>query len=117
MTPTAIFVFGSNEAGRHGAGAALAARKHHGAIYGRGYGRQGNSYAIPTKDFDLRTLPLSTIRVYVQEFLDYAAAHPELSFYITRIGCGLAGYQDSDIAPMFATAPENCALPKKWKRK
>ena len=110
----AIFVFGSNLAGRHGAGATLFARKNHGAIYGHGVGRQGNSYAIPTKDSQLRTLPLEIIQSYVNEFLLYARNHLELDFQVTRIGCGLAGYTDVQIGPMFANAPDNCILPEGW---
>lgn len=109
-----IFVFGSNLAGRHGKGAALHARHEHGAVQGVGVGRTGNAYAIPTKDAALRTLPLSEISAYVLEFLRYAKAHPELPFQVTRVGCGLAGYTDSQIAPMFAGAPENCELPEGW---
>lgn len=109
-----IFVFGSNEAGRHGAGAALHARRCHGARLGQGVGLQGDSYAIPTKDRRLRTLPLPVIRRYVENFLDFARSHPSLAFQVTRIGCGLAGYSDADIAPMFAAAPDNCILPEEW---
>ena len=109
-----IFVFGSNEAGRHGTGAAKAARKH-GAIYGQGRGRQGDSYAIPTKDKHLETRPLQSIALDVQIFIEYANAHPELTFEVTRIGCGLAGYKDGDIAPMFRGAPPNCVLPDGWR--
>ncbi len=109
-----VFVFGSNLAGRHGKGAALFARQERGAIYGVGQGRTGNAYAIPTKDTNLRTLPLSEIARYVAVFLDYARRNPDLTFEVTRIGCGLAGYTDSDIAPMFADAPENCQLPREW---
>ncbi len=110
-----IFVFGSNLAGRHGAGAALFARRNHGAIYGCGVGPQGNSYAIPTKDYRIQTLPLETIQGYVNGFLHYARNHPELDFQVTRIGCGLAGYTDAQIAPMFANAPSNCHLPDGWR--
>lgn len=106
-----IFVFGSNLAGRHGKGAALYARQHHGAIYGQGVGLQGTSYAIPTKDASIRTLPLSTINTYVKEFLAFAAQNPHLNFNVTRIGCGLAGYTDAQIAPMFVESPPNCNLP------
>ena len=105
-----IFVFGSNLAGRHGKGAALHARKHWGAIYGRGIGRQGNSFAIPTKDGGLHTLPLSEIQQYVNGFLFYAREHPELTFQVTAIGTGLAGYSADQIGPMFADAPANCNL-------
>lgn len=110
MTGREVFVFGSNLAGRHGAGAALEARRNHGAIYGQGIGIQGNSYAIPTKDESLKTLPLGEIKLHVEHFKRYAREHPELMFRVTRIGCGLAGYQDGDIAPMFLNAPNNCKL-------
>lgn len=115
IQPPAIFVFGSNLGGRHGAGAALEARRKHGAIYGVGTGRQGNAYAIPTKDIGLATLPLASIRGFVEGFIVYARGHPELQFLVTRVGCGLAGYRDSDIAPFFAGAPSNCALPAGWR--
>jgi hypothetical protein len=104
-----IFVFGSNLAGRHGKGAALTALNAYGAIYGQGIGRQGQSFAIPTKDANLRTLPLAVIKTYVQDFLAYARDHPELNFQITHIGCGLAGYNwTNDIEPMFYNSPPNC---------
>jgi hypothetical protein len=109
-----VFVFGSNLAGRHGKGAALYARQHHGAIYGLGEGLQGDSYAIPTKDASLRTLPLETIRAHVDAFLTFARQSDRV-FEVTRIGCGLAGYTDAQIAPMFASAPENCVLPEGWR--
>lgn len=110
-----IFVFGSNLAGRHGKGAAQCARLHHGAIYGQGIGRQGNSYAIPTKDFHLRILPLNHIGVYIEEFLAHTKHHPDDTFQVTRIGCGLAGYTDEEIGPLFKDAPDNCILPEEWK--
>lgn len=110
-----IFVFGSNLAGRHGKGAALHAREHHGAIYGQGVGRQGNSYAIPTKAHDMATLPISTIRYYVNQFLEYARDNPELEFRVTAIGTGLAGYRHDQIAPLFRKAPRNCYLPPEWR--
>ena len=111
-----IFVFGSNLAGRHGKGAALTALKKHGAEYGNGWGRQGNSWAIPTKDQNLETLPLVRIRAFVDCFLNYALQNQNLKFEVTRIGCGLAGYKDEDIAPMFKNAPSNCYLPPGWRR-
>ncbi len=110
-----VWVFASNLAGRHGKGAARDALLHHGAIFGLGVGRGGNSYAIPTKDGDLGVLPLGVIRGHVGSFLAYAAAHPELEFEVTQIGCGLAGYVPAQIAPMFETAPSNCAFDSAWK--
>jgi len=111
-----IFVFGSNLAGRHGKGAALTAVKEYGASYGVAYGLQGSSYAIPTKDAQLKTLPLSEIEKYVKMFIEFAYEHPSLTFQVTRIGCGLAGYSDADIHPMFANAPDNCILPTGWRQ-
>lgn len=111
-----IFVFGSNLAGRHGKGAALEARLRYGAIYGQGLGRQGNSFGIPTKDGNLKVLPLSAIQFYVNRFIEYAKYNKNLAFLITRVGCGLAGYQDSEIAPMFKNCPSNCTLPQEWKK-
>ena len=113
-TPIEIFVFGSNLAGRHGAGSALHAKKHHGAIQGQGVGLQGTSYAIPTKDSKLVSLPLDKIETYVLEFIVFAKNNPCLVFKIVRIGCGLAGYTDQQIAPMFKGYPENCIVTKEW---
>lgn len=111
-----IFVFGSNEAGYHGAGAAQLAYYLFGAEYRRGEGLYGRSYAIPTKDYDIRTLSLNKISLYVQKFIDFAEQHPHLDFLVTEIGCGLAGYKAEDIAPMFKNALilENVFLPKRF---
>lgn len=106
-----VFVFGSNLAGRHGKGSALEAMKNWGAIYGVGVGRQGNSYAIPTKDAKLNVLHLSNIEYYVNEFIAYAKFHKDTSFSVVAIGCGLAGYTPKQIAPLFANVPPNCRLP------
>jgi len=106
-----VFVFGSNLAGRHGKGAALFARQERGAITGRGYGPQGRSYAIPTKDERLGVLPLAVIAGHVAAFLVYADQHPHERFEVTAIGTGLAGYSPDQIAPMFREAPANCDLP------
>lgn len=110
-----IFVFGSNLAGKHGAGAALYARKHHGAIYGQGVGLQGQSYAIPTKDETIRTLPLPAIEGHVYWFLVFAREHPEMTFRLTPIGCGLAGFTPEQIGPMFRGAPDNVIIPEEFK--
>lgn len=109
-----IFVFGSNLAGRHGKGAALWARDNRGAVYGQGEGLQGDSYAIPTKDERLVTLPLFRIRNYVHRFKRFARENPEMAFQLTPIGCGLAGYRYSDIAPMFDDAPSNVMVPAEF---
>jgi hypothetical protein len=111
-----VFVFGSNEAGIHGAGAARHAVVAHEAQMGIGHGRTGTAYGIPTKDLDIETLPLSAIKVYVKEFLAHARTMPKTTFNVTRIGCGLAGYTDADIAPLFVNAPENCRFAPEWQK-
>lgn len=112
--PGQVFVFGSNLAGIHGAGAALAARRFYGAIQGIGMGKQGNSFAIPTKDTRIITLPLNDIYKYVNTFKAFAQRNPFLDFFVTRVGCGLAGYKDFQIAPMFKNSPDNCSFPEAW---
>lgn len=114
--PHVIFVFGSNELGIHGAGAALHAVQHHGAERGVGYGPRDQSFAIPTRDWVIETLPRDRIRSFVQGFLAFAKLNPQQLFYITRIGCGFAGYTEADIAPMFVNAPINCILPEGWRK-
>jgi hypothetical protein len=114
MAANQIFVFGSNLAGRHGAGAALHAKKHYGAQYGVGVGPTGRAYAIPTKDGRVKTLPIFKIGEFVNDFLEYAGNNPNERFFVTRVGCGLAGYKDYQIAPMFINAPPNCELPNEW---
>jgi hypothetical protein len=111
-----IFVFGSNLAGRHGAGAALWARNHYGARYGQGEGLSGMSYALPTKDERISTLPLARIKKHVDRFLECARDRQDLTFRVTAIGCGLAGFQPEEIAPFFRDAPENCILPREFSR-
>jgi hypothetical protein len=109
-----IFVFGSNLAGIHGAGAALDAKMKYGAVIGVGEGHTGNSYAIPTKNLFIETLPLEAIEASVYKFITYATRNPELSFFVTRIGCGLAGYSEEEISPFFDETPDNCILPYGW---
>ncbi|MBO6067890.1 MAG: hypothetical protein J6P50_01610 [Bacteroidales bacterium] len=94
-----IFVFGSNLAGQHMGGAARAAFDKFGAIWGKGVGLQGQSYAIPTMQGGVET-----IKPYVDEFITFAKEHPEMKFLVTRIGCGIAGFTDSEIAPLFKDA-------------
>lgn len=104
-----IFVFGSNLSGNHAGGAARMARKKFGAIMGQGVGLQGQSYAIPTMQGGVET-----IKPYVDEFIQYAKNHPEMTFYVTRIGCGIAGFKDEEMAPLFrmALGIDNIILPK-----
>lgn len=106
-----VFVFGSNLAGMHGGGAARVARLRFGAVMGKGVGMQGRSYAIPTMQGGTET-----IRPYLNDFIAYAKEHPELTFLVTPIGCGIAGFEPEDIAPLFEKASnvENIWLPKSF---
>ena len=106
-----VFVFGSNLAGRHGGGAAYVAWRKFGAVMGQGVGLQGQSYGIPTMQGGVET-----IKPYVDEFIAFAQAHPELFFYVTRIGCGIAGFRDDEIAPLFTGARllDNVCLPESF---
>lgn len=108
-----IFVFGSNLGGKHGAGAALEARLRYGALLGKGEGLVGNSYAIPTKTANFECLSLEEIEQYVETFVLFTLENPEMQFFVTRVGCGLAGNKDEDIAPMFKGAI-NCSFPEDW---
>ena len=111
-----IFVFGSNLAGRHGAGSAKEAVENYGAVYGKGIGRQGDNFAIPTKDILLKRLTLKEIKYFVDIFKKYATQHPRLTFNVVNIGCGLAGYTPEQIAPMFENAPNNVRLSKEFNK-
>jgi len=108
-----VFVFGSNLAGVHGAGAAKAALRY-GARPGHGIGLQGRSYAIPTKDYDLNTLSLDAIKPYIERFKKITLECPHVDFFVTRVGCGLAGYKDKDIAPLFRGCGSNCSFAEQW---
>ena len=111
LGPDEVFVFGSNLAGSHGGGAAYVAWRKFGAVMGQGVGLQGRSYAIPTMQGGVET-----IKPYVDEFIAFAQAHPEQFFYVTRIGCGIAGFRDEEIAPLFSEARslENVCLPESF---
>ena len=106
-----VFVFGSNLAGMHGGGAARVAYERFGAVWGCGVGLQGQSYAIPTMQGGVET-----IRPYVDAFIDFARSRPDLFFYVTRIGCGIAGFVDAEIAPLFSAARgvPNICLPESF---
>lgn len=99
----------------HGAGAAKYAHDHRGAQYGVGVGRTGQCYAIPTKDYNIQSLKLEEVKVFVDEFIQFAMNNPQYEFQVTCIGCGLAMLANSDIAPMFKNAPDNCWFDTNWK--
>lgn len=111
LKPNEVFVFGSNLKGNHHGGAARIASELFGAVYGQGVGMQGQSYAIPTMQGGVET-----IKPYVDEFITFAKTHPHLIFYVTRIGCGIAGFKDEEIAPLFNDAfnLDNVVLPEKF---
>ena len=110
-----IFVFGSNESGIHGAGAAAFAQRKFGAVRGQGFGLAGQTFAIPTKDWSIQSLPLENIEFYVQRFIAFAEIESEFEFLVTKIGCGLAGFTIEQIAPMFSgEMPSNIILPEEF---
>jgi len=128
-----VFVFGSNLGGFHGAGSAKAAMDDWGAQYGLGVGMSGDSYAIPTKDSNIECLPLETIQLHVEQFVEYAEdceqfadayryAYPDrhdydpIEFHVVDIGCGLAGFTPEEIAPMFEGAPSNCVFSERFQK-
>ena len=111
LKPGEIFVFGSNLGGFHAGGAARVANQKFGAEWGVGVGLTGQCYAIPTMQGGVET-----IKPYADEFVAFAAEHPELTFLVTRIGCGIAGFRDEEIAPLFADALDapNVVLPESF---
>lgn len=111
LQPGEIFVFGSNLEGHHGGGAALLAWKKWGAIWGQGTGLQGQTYGIPT----MHGGP-DRIKPYVDKFISFARQHPELTFLVTEVGCGIAGFRPAEIAPLFRDAVdvENIHLPQRF---
>lgn len=111
LGPDEVFVFGSNLAGIHAGGAARMARERFGAVMGQGVGMQGQSYAIPTMQGGVET-----IKPYVDEFIALAREWDQTTFWVTRIGCGIAGFTDEEIAPLFAEALDlyNVRLPKSF---
>lgn len=111
LEPDDIFVFGSNLQGMHGGGAARTAYQKFGAVWGQGVGMQGQSYAIPTMQGGVET-----IKPYVDDFIDLAREWDQNTFYVTRIGCGIAGFTDEEMAPLFDKAYDlyNVRLPKSF---
>lgn len=111
LAPNEVFVFGSNLAGAHGGGAALLAYRKFGAIWGQGVGLQGQSYGIPTMHGGI-----DAIKPYVDEFIEFAKTRPDLTFLVTRVGCGIAGFTNEEISPLFAKAHDvsNIVLPSGW---
>ena len=114
LKPNEIFVFGSNTSGRHGAGAARLAHVKWGAVYGVAEGLTGQTYALPTVNTTITDkLSIQQIKVYVDKFITFAKANTQYTFFVTKIGCGLAGWEIKDIAPLFVEAKvvDNIYLP------
>lgn len=109
-----IFVFGSNLAGKHYGGAAKYAHEKFGAEMGIGEGLTGQSYALLTMDENFKSLPLGAVEAAIDGFKIFALANPDLDFYVTRVGCGIAGFKDEQIAPLFAGSPSNCTFDPQW---
>ena len=110
-----VFVFGSNLAGEHSDGAARVAHQYFGAVKGVGRGWAGQSYAIPTLNEHIQQMPLSQIEHYVEDFKVYTRNHPKMKYFVTALGCGIAGYKVSDIAPFFKGISKNVILPESFK--
>lgn len=109
-----ILVYGSNLDGANLGGAARAAKLHFGAIDGIGEGITGHAYALPTVGHDFAPMPLAEVKIHVERFIHFAHGYPKV-FKVTRVGCGIAGFKDSNIAPMFADAPFNCLFDEVWR--
>lgn len=110
-----VFVFGSNLAGIHGAGAAKVALVKFGALWGKGFGLHGMTYAIPTKDEFIHTLPLYEVEEFIKQFVSDSNFYEDSSYFVTRVGCGLAGFKDEQIAPLFKEA-KNCSFAEEWEK-
>lgn len=108
LPPNGIFVFGSNREGAHGAGAAHTAVLRFGAIWGIGEGLQGQSYGLPTME------GIDEFRLAAERFAAFARSRPDLEFWLTKVGCGIAGYAEDDVRPMFVDAPANVIKPPGW---
>ena len=111
------FVFGSNMSGIHGAGAARVAWEHYGAEVGNGFGLQGRSYAIPTKGYEIEYIPLHEFVEEIYKFVEFTQKEENAykGWFVTRIGCGLAGFLDEEIAPHFKGA-KNCSFAREWEK-
>lgn len=109
-----VFVFGSNQNGKHKGGASLTAKTHFGAVEGMASGRQGNSYAVPLLGADFKKIGFSAYIKEIIAFKKYAKAHPNVEFFLTEIGCGYSGYSIDEIAPYFNRSPSNVIFPQSF---
>ena len=109
LEPNEVFVFGSNAYGAHAGGAAMTAVRRFGAINGQSEGLQGQSYAINTMSGK------EEMFTQIKRFLRFAFEHQELTFYVTELGCGIAGYSPAEVAPAFVKSPRNVILPESFR--
>jgi hypothetical protein len=114
LEPNQIFVFGSNKMGNHYSGAAQQAYDKFGALWGAGWGLYGQSYAFPTLGYKMEQLPLSNLETERDNLYDCCNRNKHLTFLLTKVGCGIAGYPEEDIKPLFTNAPDNLIKPKGW---
>lgn len=114
LKPNEVFVFGSNRLGAHRGGAARYAYDHFGAELSNSEGIQGQSYALPTMDKDMKPYSSYNLKKVVNSFVYYARQHPEKTFLLTKVGCGIAGFTEAQIAPLFRHTPGNVVKPKGW---
>jgi hypothetical protein len=115
LEPNEIFVFGSNLAGRHGAGAARQAHQQFGAVYGVGQGFTGQCYAFPPLSGSLEKLPLFRLEVERDVLYETCVSRDDLRFLLTKVGCGLAGYPEDTMKALFIDPPANLILPEDWR--
>lgn len=108
LKPNEVFCFGSNLEGHHIGGAAHTALEKFGAVWGKGVGIQGQSYALPTMG------GIEQLKAYAKDFVEYAATHPDRTFYLTKVGCGIAGFSEDEVKPVFAYTPSNIVKPTGW---
>lgn len=114
LKPNEIFVFGSNLGGRHGGGAARLAAEHFGAEEGVGEGLTGQSYAFPTLTANFEKVTMKALEASRDRLFATARAHPEKIFLLTKVGCGIAGFREEEIRPLFENAPKNVVMPEGW---
>ena len=114
LKPNEIFVFGSNRGGAHAGGAARLAKEKFGAQDGVGEGLTGQSYAFPTLTSNFEKVPRASLEASRDRFFAAALQHPDKTFLLTKVGCGIAGFTEDEIRPLFTRAPANVVLPEDW---
>ena len=111
-----IFVFGSNKAGNHAGGAAKVAVEKFGAIIGQGEGLQGQSYAFPTLDEHMQKVTSQELVSAFENLCECATQHKDKIFYLTKVGCGIAGFSEEEIIEAInkVELPDNVIIPEEF---